>query len=82
MERPLTGRVHFCFRVNGGARCNADNVLHGVPFPGTGIQNGPHAVQMHGMRHHGFIDKFEPNPFTVLQTNFFFVLILLAETSA
>src|SRR3546814_10335223 len=47
VERPLPGRVNLGFGVERGAGRHADGVLHRVPLALAGVEDRPHAVQVH-----------------------------------
>lgn len=69
VEGPLAWLVDLGFHIERGPRLHADGVLDRVPLARANIENGPHAMQVHRVCHHGFVDEFEANALTVLQAN-------------
>src|SRR3546814_7677391 len=59
VEGPAPRRVDFHLGQDSRARRDADHVLDRVPLAVAVVQDGPHAVQVHGVGHHGLVDELE-----------------------
>ena len=67
MKCPLTRFIDFGFEGDCRAGIDIHGMLYRIPFAVSVIQNRPHPVKMHRMRHHRFIDEGNPDPFAILQ---------------
>ena len=76
MECPLARFIDLRFHVHRGTRVHVDCMFDRVPLACANIEDGPHAVQVHGVSHHGFVNKLEADPLTVFEANRIGIFVL------